>query len=157
MDDDFLAVANLIRVLGVRQELILNTLPKSQNEIFNELNARQLKALKWIGIREEEGKEPFTLKLLAQYLSMKKVTASLMVSALEQKGLVTRSVDKKDRRCIRIRLATKGRRLRDAIWAGASLQISDMLDDLPDKDRQHFVRIAKLIYQNYLQTLAGEA
>lgn len=157
MDDEFLAVINLVRVLGFKQEMVLNTMSKSQNGVFNELNARQIKALISIGIREMEGKEPFTLQLLAKYLSMKKVTASLTISSLEQKGLVTRSVDKKDRRCIRIRRTAKGRSLQNAALAGAALQIADMLDELSDMDRKQFVRISKLIYQNYVQSVIGEA
>ena len=109
---DFL---DLFMVIGRIQNEIWSTLPPPENKTIALLSVHQIQALTNLYLREKFKKEPVTLNQLGDLLSMKKAAASLMVSDLSKKKLVVRTVDKSNRRHIRIHLTPVGRQLGEAI------------------------------------------
>lgn len=88
-----------------------------------------------------------TPQALAEYLGLTKGTVSQSLLLLYRKGLVTRYVDPRDRRVVRLRLSAAGRRfMKDAqlapVWQAASANIS------PAR-----VRTAVLVLQETLRNL----
>ena len=87
-----------------------------------------------LGIIDVEG--PLTLGELAALEQVSAPTISRMVDRLEDRGLVTRTPDVSDRRCVRIEMTDAGRdqlceaRVRRDAWVRARL------DALDDADRE---------------------
>ncbi len=156
MDQNTLAFMNLYKVFGYIQAQAWNALPKEGNRQVGELNARQVRAMMIVYLRDKEGKTPLTLGELGAQLGMRKAAASLLVSDFADKRLLCRAVDRDNRRFIRITLGVKGRRLGDAVTAQASIQITEFLTRLSREEQENFKLIADKIYAYYSQKVEGE-
>jgi len=90
---------------------------------------------------------PLRLGDLARHLHVEKSTASRVVEALQQKGLVDRSAHREDRRAVRIVATPRGRRLHERIAREARRRYRALLEEVPARSRP--VVIA------FLERLAG--
>ena len=156
MDQDVLSAINLVRVFSVIEEKAWSALSKTRGKQADDLNARQVKAMMFLVLREKENGEPFTLQQLANSLAMKKAAASLMISNMEDKKLLFRKIDKQNRRYIRIQLTPKGRKQAEAVLNLASKKIAEVLNSLKDADRKSFMQIATQIYSEFGPKLMAE-
>lgn len=155
MKHDILAVMNLYEIFGYVQEQAWSSLPKDGNNLISTLNNRQIKAMMTIYMRDAGKREPLTLNQLAGFLNMKKAAASLLVSDLAEKKLVSRSVDTENRRFIRITLAAQGRRLGDAITSQAAGHLTELLGCLTAEEQNNLATAADKIYQRYSEKVEG--
>lgn len=155
MERDIMAFMNLYEVFGYIQEQAWNSLPQAGNRQIDALNNRQIKAMMIIYMRNAAEKEPLTLNRLAGFLNLKKAAASILVSDLAEKKLVSRDVDPNNRRFIRITLAARGRKLGDAITAEAAAHVSRIFDNLTAEERSAFTAVASKVYMRYSQEAEG--
>ncbi len=155
MKHDILAIMNLYEVFGYVQEQAWSSLPKDANNLISALNNRQIKAMMTIYMRDAGKQEPLTLNQLAGILNMKKAAASLLISNLAEKKLVSRTVDTENRRFIRISLAAKGRRLGDAITSQAAVHLTELLGCLTTEEQNDLATTADKIYQRYSEKVKG--
>lgn len=153
---EVLAMMNLYEVFNWIQERAWASLPSEWNKRVRAMNNRQVKAMMTIYMREAKGRKPPTLNELAKFLDMKKSAASLLVSGLAERGLVTRSVDAENRRFIRISLASGGRRLGNAIASHAGARVVRLLDALSEKERCGFSVAAAKIHERYEEEAEGD-
>ncbi len=155
MEHDILSFMNLFEVFGYIQGSAWNSLPQSGSKQVSALSNRQIKAMMILYLRSARGQEALTLSKLAGFLNMKKAAASLLVSDLAKKKLVSRAVDPDNRRFIRITLAAKGRHLGDSITAQAAIQAADMFRNLTKGELMAFTSVADKIYDCYSQKVEG--
>jgi DNA-binding MarR family transcriptional regulator len=78
---------------------------------------------------------PVAVSEVARRLEVDLSNASRQLRALEDQGLVTRSVDPEDRRVARVAITTAGRRVLDRARAIALNDYAVALDDWPARDR----------------------
>jgi DNA-binding MarR family transcriptional regulator len=90
---------------------------------------------------------PLRLGDLARRLHVEKSTASRVVEALKQKGLVDRRAREEDRRAVRIVATAKGRRLHERIAQEARKRYRGLLEELPAASRPVVI--------GFLERLAG--
>ena len=155
MDHDLLSFMNLYEIFGYIQSRAWNSLSSEDNKQIDALSARQIKAMMILYLRRARSQEALTLNQLAELLDMKKAAASLLVSDLVRKRLVSRDVDPRNRRFIRITLAVQGQRLGDAIAARAAIQAADLLECLSGEERAAFTSLADKIYDCFARKVAG--
>ena len=108
-----------------------------------------------IYMRNARGEDALTLNQLAGLMNMKKAAASLLISNLAEKKLVSRTVDTENRRFIRISLAAKGRRLGDAITSQAAVHLTELLGCLTTEEQNDLATAADKIYQRYSEKVKG--
>ena len=94
---------------------------------------------------------PQSLAALAEALTVTPPTASRMCERLVRKHLVSRRVDRNDRRQVRIALSEAGRRLIDAVTANRRQEIATLLSSIPSPDRPALVAAL-----HHLAASAGE-
>ena len=90
---------------------------------------------------------PLRLGDLARRLHVEKSTASRVVEALKQKGLVDRRAREEDRRAVRIVATAKGRRLHERIAREARKRYRGLLEEVPAASRPVVI--------GFLERLAG--
>ena len=73
---------------------------------------------------------------ISQYLQTTKGTVSQSISVLEKKKLISKLADAKDRRVVRLKLLSKGKRLLDALVVDDA--VKEALDALGDRARGSF-------------------
>lgn len=82
-----------------------------------------------------EGNGPLTLKDLAAAERVQPPTMTRIVAALEEAGLVVRSVDKKDRRCSNLKLTGDGKRLIARARSRKTAYLAARIGALSDSER----------------------
>jgi DNA-binding MarR family transcriptional regulator len=82
---------------------------------------------------------PQSLATLAEALAVTPPTASRMCERLVRKRLVSRRLDRSDRRQVRIALSETGRQLIDAVSANRRREIATLLAYIPPEDRPALV------------------
>jgi DNA-binding MarR family transcriptional regulator len=82
-----------------------------------------------------EGNGPLTLTELATAERVRPPTMTRIVTALEEAGLVVRSVDKKDRRCNNLKLTGDGKRLITRARSRKTAYLAARIGALSDSDR----------------------
>jgi len=82
-----------------------------------------------------EGKGPLTLTELAAAERVQPPTMTRIVAALEDAGLVVRSVDKKDRRCTNLKLSGDGKRFIAGARSKKTAYLAAHIGALSDSDR----------------------
>ena len=80
------------------------------------------------------------LSELAEYQGVSLPTMSSTVSRLEERGWVRRDRDANDRRVVRVKLTTSGRRKLSQISEQAEARMETLLAELSDGDRQELAR-----------------
>lgn len=98
--------------------------------------ARALRAL---------GDDPTRLSELADRLRIAPRSATEVVDALEQRGLVRREPDPTDRRATRVVPTEESRRLREAMGEARRRAAEDLLAELEPGDRAELDRILRLL------------
>jgi DNA-binding MarR family transcriptional regulator len=79
---------------------------------------------------------PLTLKDLAAVERVRPPTMTRIVAALEDAGLVSRSVDTKDRRCVHVKLTNDGRKLLTRTRGRTTAYLEDRFAGLSRADRE---------------------
>ena len=81
------------------------------------------------------GRAP-TVNELATLLGLDKSSASGLIDRAQRRGLVRRVPSQLDRRSVRVRLTKQGSDLSEALSSSFAKGVADLLDPLPDEDRQ---------------------
>jgi DNA-binding MarR family transcriptional regulator len=92
-------------------------------------------------IREDPGIDQATVAAMIAY---DRATIGGVIDRLEQKGLVKRTVSKRDRRAREVRLTAKGQGLFDEILPLVRSLQADILPGLTDDQRAAFLDLARL-------------
>lgn len=109
------------------------------------LNPAQWEALRFLSRANRYSRKP---SALADYLGTTKGTVSQTVKALEEKGLIRRKVEAKDRRIVRLELSEEG----EAMLANDPLlALSEAAASAPDE-----VATATRILSGYVRSLQGQ-
>ena len=83
------------------------------------------------------------LRALRQRLGLSKANASEVTSALEQRGLIGRETDPRDRRALVISLTTSGRALVDELFPGHARRVRDTFTVLEDEEKRELARLCR--------------
>jgi DNA-binding MarR family transcriptional regulator len=82
-----------------------------------------------------EGNSPLTLTELAAAERVRPPTMTRIIAALEEAGLVVRSIDKKDRRCSNLKLSGDGKRLIARARSRKTAYLAARITALSDSER----------------------
>jgi DNA-binding MarR family transcriptional regulator len=77
---------------------------------------------------------PLPMRLLADSLDVSRASATGIVDRMEQRGLVDRTRDERDRRVVRVALTDEGRRLIAGMVAERRDHLGQVLDELGDEE-----------------------
>lgn len=83
------------------------------------------------------------LRALRQRLGLSKANASEVTSALEQRGLIGRETDPRDRRALRITVSLAGRTLVEDLFPGHARRVQDTFTVLDDGEKRELTRICR--------------
>jgi MarR family transcriptional regulator, 2-MHQ and catechol-resistance regulon repressor len=83
------------------------------------------------------------LRVLRQRLGLSKANASEVTSALEQRGLISRTTDQRDRRALTIGVTAAGRALVDALFPGHARRVRDTFTVLDDEEKRELARLCR--------------
>ena len=83
------------------------------------------------------------LRALRQRLGLSNANASEVTSALEQRGLIGRETDPRDRRALVISLTTSGRALVDELFPGHARRVRDTFTVLEDERKRELARLCR--------------
>ncbi len=133
------AVLNASRVL-------VAVAARSLADVGEEVTLTQYRSLVVLASRGPQG-----VAALAEAVSVSPPTASRMCDRLVKKGLVTRRIDRRDRRQVRIALSPGGRRLVDAVTARRRTEIEQLVATIPVESRDGVVEALR-----HLSETAGE-
>ena len=78
---------------------------------------------------------------LSRYTKSSLPGASQILRGLEEKGLVARTVDKRDRRCVYVHFTPEGTRLRRLAQRGFLEQFSKIVQQMGQSNAQQFLRL----------------
>ena len=92
-----------------------------------------------------EGNGPLTLSELAAAERVQPPTMTRVVAALEEAGLVVRSVDKKDRRCTNLKLSADGKRLIGRARGRKTAYLAARIGALSDSDRAKLAAATEIL------------
>jgi DNA-binding MarR family transcriptional regulator len=106
----------------------------------HDLTLSQVEILNFIGF---SGKR--TMKDIADYLKITPPSTTAMVEEMEEKGLVRRLNNQKDRRVIFITLTEKTKRAFTSIYKQKELIFKEMIFRLNKKDQKTLERIIKIL------------
>jgi DNA-binding MarR family transcriptional regulator len=85
-------------------------------------------------------REPGMLEL-ARHLELEKSSLSGLIDRAEARGLVERLASREDRRATTVRMTARGKQLSRAVEAEVETDVSALLGELPDKDRERLQAI----------------
>lgn len=156
MENDTFAILNLFRTLNLIQSQVIGALPRGNDRIAGSFSLRHAKAMMTVVLRDHEGKPPLTLGALGKALCLKKAAASILVSELVEKRLLCRTVDKDNRRYVRISLGSRGRRLGHDATSRAAERIGHLLGLLTPAERRIFVRAARKINDGFAREIGED-
>jgi DNA-binding MarR family transcriptional regulator len=106
---------------------------------------RAIRVLEAHGIGPENGPENGGVrsKELAEHLRIAPRSATEVVDALEEKGLVARSPDPGDRRAVLVSLTDRGRALAEEVRRTRGVEAERMFERLTQTEREHLARILR--------------
>jgi DNA-binding MarR family transcriptional regulator len=107
--------------------------PKTINELIH----GEIFVLKYIAY-QTNGVIPSEISHEMNVTSARIATA---LNSLENKGLIIREIDKKDRRKIIVKITQKGEELTEKHWQSAVEEVAKMLNLLGEHDTREFIRI----------------
>ena len=96
-----------------------------------------------------ECKGPVHPKELSEKLSVSTARIAKLLSHMEEKGLIRRSIDHKDSRQVDVVLTEKGRNAILEIRGKVISYVSAMLKELGPEDAEAYVRIQNKIWNNF--------
>lgn len=88
---------------------------------------------------------PMTVTELAEALGVVPSTATRMCDRLVAKGLIRRALDRRNRRCVTVRLAKPGRELIAGSTARRRVEIARILDVLAPADQSRVAEALRLL------------
>ncbi len=94
-------------------------------------------------VLESDG--PATMRGLAEALDVSQASATGIIDRMEQRDLVERSRDDRDRRVVRVALTETGRRLIDGVAAERRGRLEMLLDGLTDDELEGFLLGARAL------------
>ncbi len=112
-----------------------------RRELGDKASVPQIRALSFIRRNPAS-----TLTTVSEYLAVSNATTSSIVDRLVKKGLVTRSEDPKERRCLQLSLTQKGQDEYRVVEQVAIAELTRVLMRLPDdevKQIQNGLRLLK--------------
>lgn len=83
------------------------------------------------------------LRALRQRLGLSKANASEVTSALEQRGLIRRETDVRDRRALNIGVTSSGRALVEELFPGHARRVRDTFTVLDDGEKRELARLCR--------------
>ncbi|HZO60605.1 MAG TPA: MarR family transcriptional regulator [Solirubrobacterales bacterium] len=83
------------------------------------------------------------LRALRQRLGLSKANASEVTSTLEQRRLIRRETDPRDRRALRITVTLAGRTLVEDLFPGHARRVQDTFTVLDDGEKRELTRICR--------------
>ncbi len=119
---------------------------RSLAEVGEEVTLTQYRSLVVLASRGPQG-----VATLAEAVRVTSPTASRMCERLVRKGLVTRRVDRRDRRQVRVALSPAGRALVDTVTARRRAEIEQLVEAIPRAARSQVVDALR-----HLSETAGE-
>ena len=99
-----------------------------RRELGDKASVPQIRALSFIRRHPSS-----TLTTVSEYLAVSNATTSSIVDRLVKKGLVTRSEDPKERRCLQLSLTQKGQEEYRIVEEVAIAELTRVLTRLPDE------------------------
>jgi DNA-binding MarR family transcriptional regulator len=132
-------------VLGASRVLVA-VAARSLAEVGEEVTLTQYRSLVVMASRGPQG-----VAALAEAVGVTSPTASRMCDRLVKKGLVTRRIDRRDRRQVRIALSPAGRRLVEGVTARRRAEIEQLVSSIPVETRAGVVEAL-----GHLSAAAGE-
>jgi MarR family 2-MHQ and catechol resistance regulon transcriptional repressor len=93
-------------------------------------------------VTESAGGE-LSLRALRQRLGLSKANASEVTAALEERGLIARRRDPRDRRALTISLTAAGRALVDELFPGHARRVRDTFTVLDDGEKRELARLCR--------------
>ncbi len=100
-----------------------------RRELGDKASVPQIRALSFIRRNPST-----TLTTVSEYLAVSNATTSSIVDRLVKKGLVTRSEDPKERRCLQLSLTPKGQDEYRVVEEVAIAELTKVLMRLPDEE-----------------------
>lgn len=89
---------------------------------------------------------------IARMLSVSPSAITFLLERLEEKGLLIRSVNPKDRRCIVLFLTDKGKELVNRVNRSRKSKIAEILHRMDDRARSQLMISLHYFYRAYLET-----
>ena len=109
---------------------------RSQKSIFGALQGEAF-VLKYISLRDE-GVLPGEI---SNEMDVSSARVAAALNKLEDKGFITRKIDKNDRRKILVEITQEGRRLAEKHQKVIVEEVADMLRYLGEDDAREYIRI----------------
>jgi DNA-binding MarR family transcriptional regulator len=125
----------LVRLLDTRVHLLYEQLTAQ-----NDITPRQFGVLLTL---YQQG--TLTLTELARHIRVDRSTLGEMITRMDERSLVTKRNNGRDRRSAEVLLAPAGRKVLLAIVTGAAQLQGALLAPLPAEDRAHFMRCMVLV------------
>lgn len=97
----------------------------------------------WVALRSLHNRAPCTLSELAKQMGIDGGTTSRLVDRLIQKKLASRKVSSADRRAVKLDLTEAGHALVPKLAREADENDEHFFRRLPNKDKEHLIRIMK--------------
>lgn len=144
------AAMKLHEVFSYVQNQAWGSLPARERRLLESLTPRQIKTMITVGMR---GGQALTLNELSAILGVGKAAASILVSALAEKKLISRTTDPENRRFVRIKYSAKGEKLSSAIFSCASRRAAEFFGVMTGSERKAFCTVAEKIHNLYSREL----
>ena len=125
----------LVRLLDTRVHLLYQQLTAQ-----NDITPRQFGVLLTL---YQQG--TLTLTELARHIRVDRSTLGEMINRMDERSLITKRNNGRDRRSAEVLLAPAGKKVLLAIGAGAAQLQGALLAPLPAEDRAHFMRCMMLV------------
>ena len=130
--------SNLGDLLFVFRRKIIESVKKEG--LKHDLTYLQVEILHFIGLSGEK-----TMKSIADHLKITPPSATAIIEDMEEKGLIKRFNDKKDRRIVFIIISEKTKKIFKSICQRRELIFKEMTSKLTKKDQKNLERIIKIL------------
>lgn len=143
---------NLIRALIQLKQVIASrsraqSVPDCASRGFKHGEVMFLFRLKGL---EQDFPEGISVTQMSERMGVKPPSVTSVVTALEEKGMIARSMDAKDRRIIRIRLTDAGNRFIDENKMHVLIQVKGLVEYLGPEKSKMLAELANDTYTYYL-------
>ncbi len=143
-------------LLAVLEELTAHT-PAGVMRYLRHWSAGPLSLIHLNVLTVLESDGPTTMRGLAEALDVSQASATGIIDRMEQRSLVERSRDDRDRRLVRVALTETGRRLIDGVAAERRGRLEMLLEGLTDAELQGFLLGARALRRAREAHFASEA
>lgn len=137
----------LIKQVGIYVNIMNCRLKKHLGEVFKN-NGVNLTAEQYLVMDTLWNEGTLTQQAIAYIIQKDKNSVTQFIDNLEKKGLVTRSVDKNDRRVNNIIVTKEGMGLKDSMKELAINTMNDILRGIPETDLNTFVSVVQKVCAN---------